>query len=603
MSVNLSPLGGAAAQFFTNNGVPLAGGFLYSYLAGTNTPAAVYTTSAGNVAHSNPIEFDSAGRVPSGEVWLTEGTSYKFILRDSANNLIGTYDDITGIQNNVFVPDAELVVYTPPFTGGVATNVEKKLSQYVSVFDFMTAAEIADVQAETMLIDVTSKIQAALDSEQVVFMPPGAYKVTDTILVGSRGKGLIGFNPNRRVQTPGSYTLIKYDGPVNKMKTVIQLGPNAVGADPTVDCTSNVLQNVIIDASYKAGFCVYGTYVVNESWVDNITVQNSTEFNAYFAFAYYATFTNIFSNYGRGKGLAFGMPLILQDGTNLSGSWSVSTEVNQCEINNIRSIFDGQYFSALFPNTWNPTNAGMRMQGYGIGAGLGNGFTMTNFLSEAAGGTGLYVYSGPQPRKTIQYGYLEANNENSGLNATTQKCSIILENTASASGIEVRDIFSNFNGGGIYHVGNTSGTTNLRNIHEPRFLKSLDGVTEEVLFSCVLKTNVRFECGFYNLNQALMSGIGYGVVNTRYSFTVDLQPGVYPVIYMKSDGNPLYGSWFLNFADGTSFNGDFSTVTTSFKLIYVGDANNPISITKGGGTGPTDNALTIMVKSTIATFL
>jgi hypothetical protein len=102
MAVNLSPVGGAAAQFFNNNGVPLAGGLIYSYLAGTSTPEATYTSISGSIAHTNPIVLDSAGRVPGGEIWLTEGTVYKFILRDLVGTLLGTYDNISGINNAAF---------------------------------------------------------------------------------------------------------------------------------------------------------------------------------------------------------------------------------------------------------------------------------------------------------------------------------------------------------------------------------------------------------------------------------------------------------------------------------------------------------------------
>lgn len=102
MAVNLSPVGGAAAQFFNNDGVPLAGGLIYSYLAGTSTPETTYTTISGSIAHTNPIVLDSAGRVPGGEIWLTEGTVYKFILRDSVGTLLGTYDNILGIINSAF---------------------------------------------------------------------------------------------------------------------------------------------------------------------------------------------------------------------------------------------------------------------------------------------------------------------------------------------------------------------------------------------------------------------------------------------------------------------------------------------------------------------
>jgi hypothetical protein len=96
MAVFLSPVGGVAAQFFTNTGAVLTGGKLYTYAAGTTTPATTYTTNAGNVARANPIVLDSAGRVPDGgEIWVTS-IAYKFILKTSADVLIATYDNIFG---------------------------------------------------------------------------------------------------------------------------------------------------------------------------------------------------------------------------------------------------------------------------------------------------------------------------------------------------------------------------------------------------------------------------------------------------------------------------------------------------------------------------
>jgi hypothetical protein len=97
MAVFLSPVGGAAAQFFTNTGAVLTGGKLYTYAAGTTSPLVSYTTSAGNVARTNPVVLDAAGRVPGGgEIWLTSA-SYKFVLTDSTDVLIATYDNISGI--------------------------------------------------------------------------------------------------------------------------------------------------------------------------------------------------------------------------------------------------------------------------------------------------------------------------------------------------------------------------------------------------------------------------------------------------------------------------------------------------------------------------
>jgi hypothetical protein len=96
MAVFLSPVGGVAAQFFTNTGAVLTGGKLYTYAAGTTTPLVSYTTNAGNVARTNPIVLDAAGRVPSGgEIWITS-VPYKFVLTDSTDVLIATYDNIFG---------------------------------------------------------------------------------------------------------------------------------------------------------------------------------------------------------------------------------------------------------------------------------------------------------------------------------------------------------------------------------------------------------------------------------------------------------------------------------------------------------------------------
>ena len=104
MSVNPSPAGGFAGQFFDNNGIILSGGKIYTYTAGTTSPQITYTSALGTTPHANPIILDSAGRVPGGEIWLTDGDEYKFVIETSTGSLLGTYDNITGI-NAIFVND------------------------------------------------------------------------------------------------------------------------------------------------------------------------------------------------------------------------------------------------------------------------------------------------------------------------------------------------------------------------------------------------------------------------------------------------------------------------------------------------------------------
>ena len=95
MAVNLAPIGNGF-QFFTNNGAPLNAGKIYTYQAGSSTPLATYTTNSGLVANPNPIILGTDGRPPN-EIWLSEGYFYKFILKDSDDVTIQTYDNLYGI--------------------------------------------------------------------------------------------------------------------------------------------------------------------------------------------------------------------------------------------------------------------------------------------------------------------------------------------------------------------------------------------------------------------------------------------------------------------------------------------------------------------------
>ena len=80
----------AKAQFIDAAGIPLAGGFLYTYEAGTTTPQATYTDSTAATANSNPIVLDSRGEA---NIWLSSA-NYKFKLTDANGTEIWTVDNI-----------------------------------------------------------------------------------------------------------------------------------------------------------------------------------------------------------------------------------------------------------------------------------------------------------------------------------------------------------------------------------------------------------------------------------------------------------------------------------------------------------------------------
>ena len=187
MTVILSPVGGVAGQFFDNNGSILTGGKIYTYAAGTTTPQATYTTVSGGTAHTNPIILDAAGRVPGGEVWVTNGVTYKFLLKTSTDVLLGTYDNVTGINDSTLLlayeaaiaasSGSSLVGYLPAGTGAVATTVQAKLRERVSVLDFgADPTGTNPCQAA-----ITAAIASLGTTGGIVFFPVGTYKITAAV--------------------------------------------------------------------------------------------------------------------------------------------------------------------------------------------------------------------------------------------------------------------------------------------------------------------------------------------------------------------------------------------------------------------------------------
>jgi len=102
MAVNLSPIGNGF-QFLTTTGLPLNGGLIYTYQAGSTTPLTTYSDINGAIANTNPIVLGTDGR-PQGEIWLTYGFNYKFVLQDSNGSTIQTYDNLYGFVGTQAAP-------------------------------------------------------------------------------------------------------------------------------------------------------------------------------------------------------------------------------------------------------------------------------------------------------------------------------------------------------------------------------------------------------------------------------------------------------------------------------------------------------------------
>jgi hypothetical protein len=277
MAVNLSPVAGAAAQFLDNAGNVLTGGKLYSYLAGTTTPEATYTTIAGNVFHTNPIILDASGRVPAGgEVWITTGTQYKFVLKDANEVLIATWDNVpgttiinaadvvfTGFKGQVGVVEdladddgSDWIGFQQSGTGAVARSAQDKMRDVTSVLDF--GADPTGVASSV------TAFQNAINSTpnsgvQVIYVPSGTYLGNmNTLVYGNR----------QIVWSEESNTAYTTAYPSQTRSQLQSL--NGQLFEQSIDPSRHLKQFSIQNSSAGAGFI--GTAVIVAGALDSVTI-------------------------------------------------------------------------------------------------------------------------------------------------------------------------------------------------------------------------------------------------------------------------------------------------------------------------------------------
>jgi hypothetical protein len=202
MAVNLSPVGGVAGQFFDNNGDPLVGGKLFTYAAGTTTPQVTYTSATGTTPNSNPIILNGGGRVPA-EIWLTDGLQYKFVLYSSTDQLIGSWDNIIGINSNFvnFTTSEEVQIATAGQTVFTLTTMQyqpgtNNLVVYVDGVNQVEGGSYSYVETSSTVVTFTAGLHVGAvvkfvsaeilstgvtDASNVVYTPAGTGAVSTNV--------------------------------------------------------------------------------------------------------------------------------------------------------------------------------------------------------------------------------------------------------------------------------------------------------------------------------------------------------------------------------------------------------------------------------------
>lgn len=132
-------------QFANAQGIPMSGGMLTSYLAGSTTLASTYQDELLSIENTNPITLDSRGECT---IWLDSTKTYKFELRDTLGVLQWSVDNIaapaaiatalnTQFLANLAAPSGSAMIgYLAADARAVATTIQGKLRESVSVKDF-----------------------------------------------------------------------------------------------------------------------------------------------------------------------------------------------------------------------------------------------------------------------------------------------------------------------------------------------------------------------------------------------------------------------------------------------------------------------------------
>ena len=178
----------------------MPGGLLYTYTAGTSTPAATYSDSTLLTPNANPIVLDAAGRC----VIYIDATSYKFTLKTAAGVTVWTQDNIQAVNVSsvglgeifVFGANSAALVTNTVYTTGATYD---KIHPGSSVFSVDSATltgtyvlEIVGVQntAGTLTVALVNLDDGAPDTPMVTAVltsTTGAVAISSAITFAASG--------------------------------------------------------------------------------------------------------------------------------------------------------------------------------------------------------------------------------------------------------------------------------------------------------------------------------------------------------------------------------------------------------------------------------
>jgi hypothetical protein len=157
-------------RFFDEEGVPLAGGFVYTYAAGTTTPLPTFTDQSGSTPNPNPVPLDSDG---GASIWF-DG-AYKIDVKKSTGvslqgypvdnvNIFDLLDwsDLTASIDDLNATDTSTLTKTTTYTVALSDRGKTILCDATSAGFTITLPPVAQAtngfEISFKKIDVTTNL-------------------------------------------------------------------------------------------------------------------------------------------------------------------------------------------------------------------------------------------------------------------------------------------------------------------------------------------------------------------------------------------------------------------------------------------------------------
>jgi hypothetical protein len=201
------------ARIFTNAGAVGVGYKYYFYLTGTTTPVTTYQNAGLTVANTNPVLSDANGRFP--EIWYSDLSQLKLIVKDSLNNTIETVDPVGSTASAISLNDFDIRPTSYwGLTAGTSTAYTLVANPTISSYDntqtFVVQVHVDCGTSPTLAIDGLSAFNWKKYTQQgtKTALKANDLRASQRYFCINDGVDIVCLNPNSLPMLSGSDTAL-----------------------------------------------------------------------------------------------------------------------------------------------------------------------------------------------------------------------------------------------------------------------------------------------------------------------------------------------------------------------------------------------------------